>query len=118
MTRIPQPAPETYAAAIERARQAEQLAAQRLDALAAVREAIDIPHAATLGDEARRAHVLAARVMRAVICLEALTGKHADREVAGEVAYLRERLAEHPAEGYKTWDQAVAELRGRKDGQP
>jgi hypothetical protein len=26
------------------------------------------------------------------------------------VAYLRERLAEHPAEGYKTWDERVAEL--------
>jgi hypothetical protein len=118
MTRLPQPAPDAYAAAIERAEQAEQLAAQRLDALTAVRAAIDIPHAATTGDEARRATVMATRLMHACICLEALTGKHADREVAAEVAYLRQQLAEHPAEGYKTWDQAIAELRGRKDGQP
>jgi hypothetical protein len=118
MTPTPQPTPETYAAAIERAEQAEQLAAQRLGALAAVREAIAIPHAATLGDEARRAQVPAARLRHRLICLEALTRKHADRDVAAEVAYLRLQLAEHPAEGYKTWDQAVAELRGRKDGQP
>jgi hypothetical protein len=37
MTSIPQPSPDTYAAAIERAEQAEQLAADRLHALAAVR---------------------------------------------------------------------------------
>jgi hypothetical protein len=110
--------PETYAAAIERARRADQLAAQRLDAVAAVREAIDIPHAATVGDDARRAQVLAARIMHAVICLEALTGKRADRDAVRKLTYLRERLVEHPAEGYKTWDQAVAELRDRKDGQP
>jgi hypothetical protein len=83
-----------------------------------VREAIDIPHAATTGDEKIRAAILQMRTMHAAICLEALTGKHADRDVAAEVAYLRQRLAQDPADGYKTWDQALAELRGRKDGQP
>ena len=35
-------------------------------------------------------------------------------DVAGAVAYLRDRLAEHPAAGYRTRDQAVAEMEGRQ----
>jgi len=30
------------------------------------------------------------------------------------VEYLRARLAEHPAVGYKTWDERVAELDAAK----
>ncbi len=37
-------------------------------------------------------------------------------DVARSVAYLRDRLAEHPATGYRTWDEAVAEIRARQDG--
>ncbi len=37
-------------------------------------------------------------------------------DVAWSVAYLRERLAGHPAEGYETRDQAVAELRSGEGG--
>jgi len=35
-------------------------------------------------------------------------------EVAGSVAYLRDRLAEHPVTRYRTWDHAAAEMEGRQ----
>jgi hypothetical protein len=34
------------------------------------------------------------------------------------MAYLRERLAEHPAEGYKTWDERVIELEAARKASP
>jgi hypothetical protein len=38
-------------------------------------------------------------------------------DVPWSVEYLRARLAEHPAEGYKTWAERVAELeRARQSG--
>jgi len=91
-----------------------------LDALRAVREAIAIPHAATTGDDEKRTEILAARVMHAKITLDGLLA--ADRpsyaDAARDVAYLRERLAECPAEGYKTWDERVAELARERQASP
>ncbi len=43
MTSVPHPAPQTYAAAIERAERAERLVVVQRDALAAVAVAIGIP---------------------------------------------------------------------------
>jgi hypothetical protein len=81
-----------------------------LDALRAVREAIDIPHAATVGEqEDIRAPILDARLRHTVVMLQAILDDKADY-VAWKVEYLRARLAEHPAEGYKTWAERVAEL--------
>jgi hypothetical protein len=34
------------------------------------------------------------------------------------VAYLRARLAEHPAQGYKTWDERTAELEAARQASP
>jgi hypothetical protein len=82
-------------------------------ALEAVREALGIPYAATIGEDAKRAEILKDRVMHALVMVEAVLGDgHAP--LAWYVAYLRERLAEHPAEGYRTWDQAVAERQAAK----
>lgn len=79
-----------------------------LDALQATREAIDIPYPATVGDGRKRDEILGERVMHAVLILRAVLAGDLDH-VPYDTAYLRERLAEHPAEGYRTWNQAVAE---------
>ena len=82
------------------------------EALEAIREALAIPHAATMGDEEIRAAIIEQRTGHAVVMLEAvLDGTHPAPDVAWSVAYLRDRLAEHPATGYRTWDEAVAETR-------
>jgi len=86
--------------------------AQVHDALQAVREALDIPHAATVGDDEIRAKVMERRVMHAVTFLRGVLDlEPPPLDIGWHVAYLRERLAEHPAAGYKTWDEAIAELR-------
>jgi hypothetical protein len=86
-----------------------------IDALAAVQEALDIPHAATVGDEEKRTTVLIERVGHTVVMLDSiLRGEHPAPDPAWSVEYLRARLAEHPAVGYKTWDERVAELDAAK----
>jgi hypothetical protein len=82
-------------------------------ALEAVREALGIPYAATTGEDAKRTEILKERVMHALVMVEAVLGD-GHSPVAWYVAYLRDRLAEHPAHGYRTWDQAVAELQAAK----
>jgi hypothetical protein len=82
------------------------------DALAAVLEALDIPLAATVGDEEKRAGILGERVMHAVLALKELAGPV--RDPGWTVAHLREQLAAHPAEGYRTWDEAVADRAARE----
>jgi hypothetical protein len=88
-------------------------AQQLLDALRVVHEALAIPHAATVGDDEVRAKILDQRLGRAVAFLDALfecleDGR--DTMIPWSVGYLRERLAEHPATGYRTWDERTAEL--------
>lgn len=93
--------------------------AELLDALAAVREALDIPHPATVGDGETYDRILSERVMHAVVMLRSVLREDGPSDVPWSVAYLREKLAEHPAEGYKTWDERAAELdRGRPAGRP
>ncbi len=68
------------------------------DALEAVQEAIDIPHAASLGDDETRTAILLHRVRDAVVMLSSiLDGDRSAEHIAWSVEYLRERLAEHPA---------------------
>jgi hypothetical protein len=82
-------------------------------ALEAVYEALNIPHPATVGDAEKRAEILATRVMHATVLLRGIT-EGTTIDLARSVEYLRERLAECPAEGYRTWDEAVAETRERE----
>lgn len=89
-----------------------------LDALQAVREAIDIPHAATAGDQETRDAILINRVMHAVVMLGSILNGKSYTDVAWSTAYLRERLAEHPAEGYKTWEERLAELEAARTAAP
>jgi hypothetical protein len=59
------------------------------EALAAVLEALDIPHAATVGDERARAVILAGRSGHAVAMLRGILGEDATADVPWSVAYLR-----------------------------
>lgn len=88
--------------------------AELLDALAAVREALDIPHAATVGDDEVRARILDERTGHAVAFLQRILGGDPVADIPWSVGYLREQLAKHPAEGYKTWDERMAELDAAK----
>jgi hypothetical protein len=96
----------------------QQLACEYRDALTTVLEALDIPYAATVGDEEIRAKIMEERVMHTVIFLRGIfdPGGGTYRRAEDDVAYLRARLAEHPAEGYKTWTESVADLEAAKDG--
>jgi hypothetical protein len=86
-----------------------------LDALTAVRDAIAIPNAATVGDQETRDAILVERARDAVVMLDSILDGAATPDVPWSVAYLRARLAEHPAAGcYKTWDERVAELDAAK----
>ena len=92
-------------------------ARELVDALAAVREALAIPHAATMGDDETRAKILGERLGHTVAMLSSVLdriGDGRDADIPWSVGYLREQLAKHPAEGYKTWDARVAELEAAK----
>lgn len=76
--------------------------------LAAVLEALDIPHPATFGDGEVHDRILSERAMHAAIALRSTLEGH-PLDVEWTTAYLRERLAEHPPT-YVTTDQARAAL--------
>jgi hypothetical protein len=86
------------------------------EALEVILEALDIPHAATHGDDEIRDKILDRRLMQTVTTLRAILDDGPDRpdvDVAWNLGYLREKLAEHPATGYRTWDEATAETAAR-----
>jgi hypothetical protein len=76
--------------------------------LSAVLEALDIPHPATVGDGEVHDRILIERVMHAKIALQSVVEDDAPLGVDWTTQHLRERLTEHPATGYVTWDQARA----------
>lgn len=92
------------------ARTADELRA----ALEVVAEALGIPHAATNGDDARRAEILQMRVMHVNVMLEAVLDEHREPTSAWSVNYCREQLAKHPATGYRTWDDVMAAQQAAK----
>ncbi|MGC5007461.1 hypothetical protein [Streptomyces sp. DT203] len=67
--------------------------------LAAVLEAIAIPYPATVGDSETYGRILADRVMHARVTLEDALRR--DDDLGWSTDYLRARLAEHPATGYR-----------------
>lgn len=84
-----------------------------------VLEALDIPDAATVGHEETRKKILNRRLMYTVVVLRSLVE---DREypllsLDRELAYLREKLAEHPPVGYVTHEQARERLAQGMDWQ-
>ncbi|NJP73811.1 hypothetical protein [Streptomyces sp. C1-2] len=80
------------------------------DLLAAVLEAIDLPHPATTGGAEVHDRLLAARAMHVRIMLRNLLDDGPDLGPAWSAKYLRERLAAHRITGYVTVDQADAAL--------
>ena len=85
------------------------------DALEAALEALDIPFAATVGDDEIRMKILEHRLGYTVVMLKSiLREEYPTPDAAWSIEYLRDRLAEHPAVGYKTWDERVAELDAMK----
>lgn len=80
----------------------EQIEGPVRELLAAVVEALDIPHPATVGDSERYRQLLEDRAMHAVI---ALRGVLADGGFPLGIEWvtgrLRARLAEHPPTGYR-----------------
>lgn len=71
----------------------------------AVLEGIAIPHASTVAHDETRTRVLHDRLMHVQVMLESLLGS-ACPNVDDAVAYLREKLNEHPPIGYVTQNQA------------
>ncbi len=73
------------------------------DLLAAVLEAINIPHPATVGDTEAHDRVLNDRAMHAVVAIHDVLRDGPSLGVEWTTRYLRERLAEHPTDGYRHW---------------
>lgn len=84
-------------------------------ALRAVLDALDIPHPATVGDGEAHDRILHERVLHAVIFLRGALDDTRVTPFEWGLDYFREKLAEHPATGYRTWDEAVAETRARRE---
>jgi hypothetical protein len=81
-----------------------------LDALRAVLEAIDIDSGATVGDGEISDRILIERAGHAKAMLQGILGRDTTVDIPWSTAYLRERLADHPATGFKTWAERLAEL--------
>lgn len=79
------------------------------DLLAAVLEALDLPHPATVGGTEAHDRLLNDRAAHAKIALRSVLEGH-PLGIEWTAAYLRERLAKHPVAGYVTVDQAHAAL--------
>lgn len=80
------------------------------DALAAVREAIDIPYPLTAADEETYQAILDRRLMQTRVTVRAIldAGDAGDAEdVAWHVAYLRKQLAAMPAVGYAQYERGA-----------
>lgn len=81
------------------------------DGLRVLREALDIPHAATVGGDQVRQELLKDRAMYAVIALDALDRPDIDaRGACVTIDYLREKLAGLEPTGYVSTTQAQAAL--------
>lgn len=78
------------------------------DFLAAVLEALNIPHPATIGDSEQHARLLADRVMHAVIALQHTIDGH-PLGIEWTTEYLREQLAAVPPVGYRGYGASRTE---------
>lgn len=74
-------------------------------ALEVVLEALDIPLAATTGDDDRRRRIFDQRLGWTIVSLEYLLS-HDERpeDIQWSIDYLRKKLAEHPPIGYTHHD--------------
>jgi hypothetical protein len=89
---------------------AEQPSRVHRATLEAVLDALDIPFAATVGHAETRQKILADRAMHAVIALRSILDDADGMFAEVAVSHLRAKLAEHPATGYVTTEQAHQRL--------
>ena len=80
------------------------------DLLAAVLEALDIPHPATEGGAEVYDRIRGERATHVAVALRSILDDKPLMGIDWTTAYLREQLAKHPATGYVTVAQAHAEL--------
>lgn len=80
------------------------------DLLAAVLEALDIPHPATTGGAEPYYEIRNDRATHVTVALRSVLDDKPLMDIAWTTAYLREQLALHPATGYVTVGQAHAAL--------
>ncbi len=80
------------------------------DLLAAVLEALDIPHPAAVGGAEVYDRIRNDRATHAVIALRSVLDDKPLMDTEWTTAYLREQLAKNPATGYVTVNQAHAAL--------
>jgi hypothetical protein len=71
--------------------------------LAAVLEALDIPSPATVGDGEMYERILLNRVLDVRVALQGVLQRGDDPGWSAD--YLRARLAEKPAAGYRAWGE-------------
>lgn len=76
------------------------------DLLDAVVDALDVPAPATVGDESTYRRVVADRAMEACTAVRAALAD--DVPVPHRAAYLRDRLAAQPVDGYQHWQETGA----------
>jgi hypothetical protein len=84
------------------------LSAETRDVIETVHAAIAIPYAATTAHERTRAEILGHRLLATTVALQSILDRDNTDELPGILQHLRDRLAEHPATGYVTWEQATA----------
>lgn len=80
------------------------------DLLAAVLEAIDLPHPATEGGAEVYDRIRNERATHVAVALRSVLDDKPLMDIEWTTAYLREQLAKHPATGYVTVVQAHARL--------
>lgn len=85
--------------------QATGITAETRAVVEAVIEALAIPYAATVGGHETRTVILAERIRHLMVCMRVLAD-HDAVDVQWNLAYLRDRLAEHPPVGYVVRDEA------------
>jgi hypothetical protein len=95
---------------------AEPVDLKAVELLMAVQEAIDLPYAATVGDNEIRRVALEERAMHAAITLERVLDPDSGPSVVWEARNLRERLAALPVRTYTTWEQAHGQPRPGRGG--
>lgn len=78
--------------------------------LAAVLEALDIPHPATAGGDEVYGRIRNDRATHVTVALRSVLDDKPLMDIEWTTAYLREQLANHPPIGYVTVDQAHAAL--------
>jgi hypothetical protein len=97
---------------------AEPIDLKAVDLLMAVQEAIDLPHAATVGDNQIRRAALEERAAHAAITLHRVLDPEGGGTLVWEALDLRARLAALPARPYTTWAQAHGQPRPGREGGP